>query len=162
MGQFNFKNEEDFDRIKDSAEKFYRTIGEIKCPYFNKESIAFNVKGIKHLKFKSDMQARLRHDQYTRLKLLHFAPEVLKRSHTVQGIWKTKKFEELKTQSQWKHIIKDVVFYEFVAVLENVRVKVIVKEVLGGQKYFWSIIPFWHIDKEASKRILHSGDPEND
>ncbi len=93
---------------------------------------------------------------------MHFAPEVLKKSHTVQGIWPTKKFEDQKTNSHWKHIVKDVIFYEFVSVLENVRVKVIVKEVLGGEKHFWSVIPFWGIDKITSKRILHSGDPEHD
>jgi hypothetical protein len=46
--------------------------------------------------------------------------------------------------------------------MNNIRVKVIVKEVLGGEKHFWSIIPFWGIDKISSRRILHSGDPEND
>ena len=87
---------------------------------------------------------------------------MLKNSHTVQGIWKTKRIEGQKTNSRWKHILKDVRFYEFIAVLENIRIKVIIKEVQGGEKHFWSVIPFWGIDKIAHKRILHSGDPEND
>lgn len=58
--------------------------------------------------------------------------------------------------------MKDVTFYEFIAVLNNVRVKVIVKEVLGGEKHFWSIIPYWGLDKVNYKRILHTGDPEQD
>jgi hypothetical protein len=40
--------------------------------------------------------------------------------------------------------------------------KVIVKEVNKEELYFWSIIPFWGIDKEQSKRILYSGNPEKD
>jgi hypothetical protein len=59
-------------------------------------------------------------------------------------------------------VLKEVSFYEFIAVLENVRVKVIIKEVIGGEKHFWSIIPFWRIDKENSRRILFSGNPEID
>ena len=52
--------------------------------------------------------------------------------------------------------------FPHLSVLENVRVKVIIKEVLGGEKYFWSIIPFWGIDKAISKRILCSGNPNFD
>ena len=160
MGKFNF-NQEDFKRIKENAEKLYKTIGDIYCPYL-KEKISFNSKGLRHLKFKSDQQARSNKDQFPRLRLLHLAPEVIKNSHTLQGVWKTKRFEEQKTSGNWKYLMKDVIFYEFIAVLENVRVKVIVKEVLGGEKYFWSIIPYWSIDKAYRKRLLHTGNPDVD
>jgi hypothetical protein len=160
MGKFNF-NEADFEAVKQKAEMLYGAIGTVRCPYFS-ENIAFNAKGIRHLKFKSDQQARPREDQYSRLKLLRLAPEVLKLSRTVQGIWHTKRFESQKTHSRWERVLKDVSFYEFVAVLEGVRIKVIIKEVLGGEKHFWSIIPFWGIDKATSRRILHSGHPEFD
>jgi hypothetical protein len=160
MANFNF-NKDDFIKTKEKAEILYKTIIPVICPYFG-EKIVFNVKGLKHLKFKSDQQARSYIDQYPRLKLLYLAPEVLKKSHTVQGIWKVKRFEDQKTNSRWEHIMKDVIYYEFIAVLENIRIKVIVKEVLGGEKHFWSIIPFWGIDKIHHKRILHGGDLEND
>lgn len=142
-------------------ENFYITIGTVRCPYFGVD-IIFNAKGIRHLKFKSDERARSRHDQYARLKLLRLAPEVLRISKTVQGIWHTKRFEMQKTHSRWERVLKEVSFWEFIAVLDSVRVKVIVKEVAGGGKHFWSIIPFWRIDKTNSKRLLYSGDPEND
>lgn len=161
MGKFNFKDEEDFQKIKGSSENFYKTIGDIYCPYF-KEKIAFNIKGLKHLKFKSDRQARPQKDQYSRLKLIQLAPEVLKQSHTLQGIWQVKRFEVQKTNSRWEHIMKDVIYYEFIAVTNNVRIKVIIKEILGGEKHFWSVIPFWGIDKATGKRTLHSGNLESD
>jgi hypothetical protein len=47
-------------------------------------------------------------------------------------------------------------------VLRDVRVKVIIKEIKGGQKHFWSIIPFWGIDKKTSQRVLYSGNPDKD
>jgi hypothetical protein len=158
MGKFNF-NQEEFEKVRDEAEKLYQTFSPVYCPYFEEE-IAFNAKGLRHLKFKSDQQARSHHDQFSRLKLLRLAPEVLRKSHTVQGVWKTRRFEMQNTNSQWKYAVKDVIFYEFIAVLNNVRVKVIVKEVFGGEKHFWSIIPYWGIDKVNYKRILHTGDPE--
>lgn len=161
MGRFNFKDEADFEDVKAKAEALYALVGPVHCPYFG-EKIAFNAKGIKHLKFKSDEVARMREDQYSRLKLVQYAPEVLKLSRTVQGIWHTKRFEMQKTHSRWERILKDVSFYEFLAVIENVRLKVIIKQVAGGEKHFWSVIPFWKINKETSRRVLHSGDPEND
>lgn len=161
MGNFNFKDIGDFNEVKAKTEAFYKTIGKICCPYFQ-EDIAFNAKGLRHLKFKSDQQARLREDQYTRLKLIQLATEVLKKSHTVQGVWQTRKFEDIKTNSRWERLMREVVFYEFIAVLDNVRIKVIVKEMHGGEKHFWSVIPYWGIDKMNSKRVLHSGNPEHD
>lgn len=161
MGKFNFKDEQDFERVRNDAEAFYATVSKVRCPYFGEE-IAFNAKGLRHLKFKSDRQARPHNDQYSRLKLIRYASEVLKLSRTLQGTWSTKCFEVQKTNSRWERVLKDVTFYEFIAVLDNIRIKIIVKEVIGGEKHFWSIIPYWDIDIVNSKRILYSGDPEHD
>ncbi|MFA6273438.1 MAG: hypothetical protein WC673_03050 [Candidatus Paceibacterota bacterium] len=160
MGKFNLKDKKDFGEVKVKAETFYKSVGEIHCPYFG-ELIAFNAKGLEHLKFKSRQRARALDDQYARFKLLRLAPEVLKKSHTLQGVWKTKRFETQKTNSRWEHIMKDVIFYEFIAVMENVRLKVIVKEMSGGEKHFWSVIPYWKIDAANSRRILHTGNLED-
>ena len=161
MAKFNFKDEKDFEKVSADAEAFYTTIGKVRCPYFG-EKIAFNTTGFKHLKFKSDKVARSRSEQYVRLKLLNLAPQVLTLSQTVQGIWKTKHFERIRVHSRTDTILKPVSYYEFIAVLENVRVKVIVKQVDGGQKFFWSIIPYWKIDSVNSRRILHGGELEHD
>jgi len=161
MGKFNFKDDQDFQKTRTSAEDFYTTIDAIHCPYFG-EKIAFNAKGLRHLKFKTDKQARPHKDQYSRLKLIKYAPEILELSKTVQGIWSVRRFEEQKTNNRWEWTMKDVVYYEFIAVLDSVRVKVIVKQVAGEGKYFWSVIPFWGIDKSVGRRVLHSGNLECD
>lgn len=161
MGKFNFKDDKDFEKVRNEAEKFYDTIGEVKCPCFG-EKVAFNAMGLKHLKFKSDQVARMRSDQYPRLKLLPLAPEVIKLSRTVQGIWETKHFERIRTQNKTETVLKPVIYYEFIAVIEKVRIKVIIKEIDSGQKFFWSIVPYWGIDKTNSKRVLHTGNLEDD
>ncbi len=161
MGEFNFKDKQDFEKVRTDAETFYASISEIRCPYFG-EKISFNAEGLKHLKFKSDKVARSHSEQYARLKLLTLAPQILSLSRTVQGIWHTKHFERIRMHSRTDTILKTVSFYEFIAVLENTRVKVIVKQVDGGRKFFWSIIPYWKIDSTNSRRILHGGDPEQD
>lgn len=149
-----------FARVKKEAEAFYKKTGNVYCPYF-KESVAFNAKGLAHIKFKSWNKARTRLDQYMRLRLIELAPKVLKLSHTLQGVSRTKSFEKTKINKRWDRVMRDVSYYEFVAVINDCRIRIIVKQIGQGQKYFWSIIPFWRADKDL-KRILYSGRPGTD
>lgn len=155
-----FANEQ-FEDIKNKGEVLYKSIGEIYCPYF-KEKVSFNTKGLGHLKFKSIKKARPEKDQYMRLRLIKLAPEVLKLSHTVQGIFETKKFERIRMHSRTDMVLKAVSYFEFIAVIKRNRVRIVVKQVENGQKFFWSIIPFWGMNKETMTRILHDGEPEED
>ncbi|MCX6752287.1 MAG: hypothetical protein NTZ87_02190 [Candidatus Nomurabacteria bacterium] len=152
---------EQFKEVKRRGEEFYKSLDEVYCPYF-KEKITFNAQGLEHLKFKQREKARYEQDQYMRFKLLHLAPEVLKISSSVQGIWETKRFEYLKINKKWGSALKNVTYYEFIAVLKRNRVKIIIKQIDSGKKIFWSIIPFWGMNKETMTRILHEGNPEED
>jgi len=105
MGKFNFNGCKDFNEVKIAAEKQYERTGELYCPYFN-DKVIFNAKGLRHLKFKSDKKARSHKDQYSRLKLIKYIPEVIERSHTLQGIWEIRKFESQKTNSRWEEVYK--------------------------------------------------------
>jgi hypothetical protein len=42
------------------------------------------------------------------------------------------------------------------------RVKIILKQIDGGDIFFWSIIPFWGMNKDTMTRILYEGLPEQD
>jgi len=154
--------EEEFQNLKQEAEKFYKSITEgVLCPYF-KEKISFNAKGLEHLKFSRKNHARIQQDQYMRLKLLHLAPRVLGLSHTIQGISERTGFELIRSSAHNETLPKFSTCYEFVAIIDNVRVKVVVKQVENGPKYFWSIIPFWKYDEKKKKRRMCYGNPEED
>lgn len=153
---------EEFAKIKNEAEKFYRSLGDIQCPYF-KELVAFNDKGLNHIKFKEWNKTRIIDDQYFRLKFLHLAPEVIRKSHTLQESREAKNFERQKINSRWEQRLITVKYYAFVAILEDVRVKVVVKEIEGGKKCFWSICPYWKQRKDndgKTKKVLHEGNLE--
>jgi hypothetical protein len=160
MGKFNF-DKSDFEKVKNNAEIFYNSIGEVYSPYF-KEKIAFNAKGWEHLKFKRREKPRLPQDQYMRFRLISLAVEIIKSSHTLQGIWETSKFERIRINSRTENIFKPVNYYEFIAVIKRNRVKLILKRINGGQIFFWSLIPFWGMDKSTMSRILHDGFPDED
>lgn len=150
-----------FEEVKEKGEELYKSLGEVFCPFL-KEKVSFGAHGLEHLKFKRREKARLEKDQYMRFKLLHLAPEILKSSHTLQGILETKKLERIRTNSRTDTVLKPVTYYEFIAVLKRNRVRIIVKQIDGGQKFFWSIVPFWGMKIETMRRILHDGIPEED
>lgn len=153
-----FTNNE-FVALRTKVETEYKNIGNVRCPYLDTE-VSFNVKGLDHIKLKTWNKARNRSDQYVRLKLLHLAPEVLKKSRTVQGIERGKRFERVKMNSRWDTVMKDVTYYEFIAVVEHCRVRVIVKQIDAAQPYFWSIIPNWKQGRLGKK--LFDGNLEED
>jgi len=148
-------------KVKEKAEEFYKALDNVYCPYLG-EKVNFNAKGLDHIKFKTWNRTRVRDDQYMRLKLIHLAPEAIRKSNTIQGYSETKEFERKKINSRWEKVLTPVSYYEFVAILEGIRVRVIVRNVEGGQKHFWSIIPFWKMNKENGKRLLHYGKPSED
>ncbi len=153
--------EAQFDEIKSRAESFYKSCGKVFCPYFN-EMVSFNAKGLYHLKFNSSHLARTREEQFIRFKLIYLAPEVIRLSRTLQGITHTKNFELFKTNNRTERVLKTVSYYEFIAILENKRVRVVIKQIENNPKYFWSIIPFWKTDKVTFQRKMHSPNLEND
>lgn len=157
------------DEAKKIAEKFYVSIGEISCPYFN-EKVSFNAKGLDHIKFKDFSKSRTKLDQYVRLRLIKLAPQVIARSHTLQDYYETRKFERRKINQRWEKQFVLVKYFGFVAIINDCRVKIIVKEIQGGKKFFWSIIPFWKMkatfnqskNAHENKKILHDGDLETE
>jgi hypothetical protein len=151
----------DFDRVKAEAETLYKRIGSAPCPFLGK-SVGFNREGLEHISFKSWNRARLIADQYMRFKLLHLAPKVLSLSNTVQGVQRIKKFVRQKRGKKWENLLKDITYYEFVAVMKDVRVRVVIRRIAGGEPHFWSIIPYWRQHPQRNERLLHTGDPEED
>jgi len=152
-------NEKKFNNIKEEAEKEYKKIGSVRCPYL-KEGVAFNARGLEHIKFKNRNQARSNEDQYIRFRCLPLANTIIKASHTLQEFQKRKEMVGSK-KGKWTKIMKQVEYFEFIAVIKEVRVRVIVKKVDKGEPHFWSIIPFWRTNV-LGKRVVHNGNPSED
>lgn len=151
---------ENFEEVKQKGEAFYRLLQSVYCPYF-KDAVHFTTEGLEHIKFKKRNVARPRQDQYMRFKLLKVVPIVLSNSRTVQGIMETKGFEKVRKHSRTEIILQPITFYEFIAVIDSIRVKVIVKQIDTRPYTFWSIIPFWGASPD-NKRRLHSGNLQED
>jgi hypothetical protein len=126
-----------------------------------REKVIFNSKGWEHLKFKEKYKARSQSDQYVKFKILKNAPEIIKKSHTLQGFYKTKFFELIRSNHKNERLLIDVTYFEFVSVInETTRVRIIVKKLQTAQPYFWSIIPFWKKREGHDGKQINYGDPE--
>ena len=155
------EDKKDFEKMKIKGEELYKTFNKVYCPYFQ-EKISFNSQGLEHLKFKQREVARPDQDQYMRFKLLHLVPEILKKSNTLQGKFQTNKFERIRVHGRTDTILKLVNYFEFIALINRDRVKIIIKQIDSGEKFFWSIIPFWGMNEETKTRLFHEGSPEED
>ena len=159
MASLSFTDQE-FSHVLRQAQEFYHGLGQIRCPYFQAD-VQFNAQGFEHLRRKSWNRGRERRDQFMRLKHLGRAPQILQLSRTAQGIQETTEWERQHRHGRWEKLLVRVVYYEFVAVLEKRRFKVIVKQLPDGGLIFWSLIPFWRQTAEG-RRLLHDGNPALD
>lgn len=143
MGKNNFL------KIKEEAEVFYKNINPIYCPYL-KTKVNFNSKGLEHIKMKSRNKSRPAPDQYIRLKFLKLTPLILKKSGTLQEFNKN----------------ENIRYFGFIAIINNIRLKIIIKQKGYNNPYFWSIIPFWKKERnkisQKIKKVFHEGDLQSD
>lgn len=149
---------QDFQEIKEKGEKFYKSVNDVYCPYF-KEKISFGASGLEHLSFKDRGVVRAMQDQYMRFKLIHLAPEIIRLSHTLQGTRETKCFERIRMHNRTDTVLKLVTYYEFIAIIKRNRIKIVVKQIENGNKFFLSIVPSWGMDNYRN-RTLYEGELE--
>ncbi len=154
--------DEKFDETRNLAEELYKNAGRIRCPYLD-EDVHFNAEGFEHLLFKSWNKSRTRGEQYTRLRLFPLAPLIISKSHTLQEYDERKLFVRQKINSRWEQRMKTVRYFVFVAIVKNVRLKVVVKEIEGGAKFFYSLYPSWRVvmsENGNQRKVFYSGDLE--
>lgn len=155
-----------FEQLKEQVKQLYSALGEVRCPYFN-ENVHFSAEGFYHMLFKGASKPKKRDpkSQRMRLKLFRLAPKLLGLTKTVQEYHEEKQFVQVKLNKRKEQILKEVYYWGFVAIIDERRIKVVVKQIGNGNKKFWSIIPNWGSKKTSQgERIIirHAGDLEND
>ena len=153
-----------FNKVKQEVRRYYKSINKIKCPYL-KDEVHFNVKGFQHLLSKSWGRGRAKIEQYTRLRLFPLAVKIISKSHTLQEYDKREILIRQNINSKWQNRKKVARYYVFIAIIKNVRLKVIIKEIEGGVKFFYSLYPSWKVIKDHNKnqkKVFYSGNLEVD
>ena len=112
------KNFEDY-------KKYYKNINEIFSPFL-KEKVIFNSKGLNHILRKKGSK-RTSKEILKRLENLENAVFILQTSTTIQEV------EEVKLNE------KKIIFYGFIAIVSNKKIKVIIRKD-NNNFYFYSVI----------------------
>jgi len=119
--------------LKQRAQTFFKDNKRIRCPAFPEE-VVLNSKGLSHLFYKGSRKTTSRSikEIVVRLELLSRALKLLKMMSLPQE-------ESVFTDSKGRKCH----FFAFEAVVDERRIKVIVRQVGNGKKHFWSVIPAW-------------------
>jgi hypothetical protein len=135
-----------------SNEEFYRSIEKVYCPYF-KDYIYFNDVGLEHLRFKNSFTIRPTKDSVVRFNLMSKVVKILTISHTLQGISNRNRFENRFVNGRKEKALLFVKYYEFIAIIDTKKIKIIIKQTEGNPKIFLSVIPLY-----KEKTPLHESD----
>ncbi|MBU1104874.1 hypothetical protein KJ664_03220 [Patescibacteria group bacterium] len=131
---------------KKQIQTIFSEVKQIACPAFDKEKVYFTAKGINHLLYKNSRSKRDSKRIETNTRLLPGAIKVLRVMPYFQE-------ESYYTKESVIHK-----FWAFEAVVDDRRIKVVIRQVGKGQKHFWSVIPAWRKDRfgilNAIKRNL--------
>lgn len=136
---------DEFSRLRAAAEVLYKSFKPSFCPALKGE-VQFTSEGFNHLRYKFNV-ARTEAAQRRKLKVLLKGQEIIKITTTIQeyrtGITKVGKpgRDGLRKTSIAQ-------YWGFVHVFpNNVRVRVIIRQVGDGQLHFWSVMPSWKVNK---------------
>jgi hypothetical protein len=138
-----------FKTLKSYVEEEYRKIGSIDNPAL-KTKIFFNSNGLHHLKYKNNRLERDKIIQKNKFIFLNDAVAIIKKSSTIQEyrriFYTLNKTKELK-------ILEFFAFWAIISFTKKIRIKVIIRRVGGenGTFHFWSIMPFWQLNKNGRK-----------
>ena len=128
---------------KSSFEEYYKGIKKVYCPYF-KDNIYFTGDGFDHIRFKKKHAVRPFKDMRMRIDLLPTVLKIIGASHTLQNRSLRRRFEYRYVNSRKESALTDVTYYEFVAIMDERRVRVVVKQIENFEKIFLSVIPVFN------------------
>lgn len=131
-----------YKKEKVKAEEFYKSIGDVHCPYFGK-NIVFNSDGFHHLQFSAERE-RSKEEQMLKFSLLPAVPHILRNAGTVQEYRHTMEPVGQKRFSDGAREMREIEYWGIIAITKGerpVRIKIILRRVGNGNIIFWSVMP---------------------
>ncbi len=109
-----------------AAEEFYKTIGKVYCPYFQKE-VTFNSDGFHHLRYKVAGAERDKVAQIYKFSLIKQAVEIIKKSGTLQQYRKQFGPVGRKKHVDGSRTMKEMEYFAFEGILGEATSRMRVK-----------------------------------
>ncbi len=140
-------SEKKFDTVKKFAHQEYYSFAPVACPALKNELVYFTAEGFSHLIFKNKKRERGKKDQFARFHFLSMAREIIETTTTIQEMEESFQEVTIKIKKRKEKTLKKVIWWAFIAVIKNLKLKVILKKTGNGKIVFWSVIPFWKTSK---------------
>lgn len=152
-----------YEKLKENARNDYNKLPEIICPAL-KLQVSFNGQGFNHIIFKNHRNERDKISQIMRFKLMKKAYYLIGVTTTIQEYESINKIFTVKKYKEKKIVNKEVFYYGFIAIIDDRKIKVILRKIGNGNLHFWSVIPSWTTNKKRDQKIIRNmkGDPEVD
>ena len=128
-----------YEKSKKHAKSIYTKIGRIPCPAFDGELIAFTSNGFNHLIRKGRIP-RTRNEQKRRFALVPYIEEIIKNPRAEITFRQTEEKYTVNRHGQDIHITSIANFWTFHSHLRGCNIKIVIKQIGGGQKQFQSIM----------------------
>ncbi len=131
-----------YKREKANAEELYKSIGKVRCPYFNAD-IIFNSDGFHHLQFSAERE-RPKEEQLLKFSLLPAISHILRNAGTIQEYRHTMEPIGQKRYSDGAREMREIEYWGIVAITKGerpIRIKIILRKVGNGNIVFWSVMP---------------------
>ncbi len=152
-----------YDKIREDAQHLYNNLTEVVCPALN-VSVSFSSHGFNHLIYRKGRSERDPASQIMRFKLLVRAYELIGLTTTFQEYEDSLKEFRIKRHKKKIETTKQAQYWGLIAIIDDRKIKVILRKIGNGNLHFWSVIPAWITNKSRDAKFIKTmkGNPEND
>lgn len=156
-------NELSYEEKREVAEFYYQSLGPINCPAIGEEIHFVFSEGFHHIVYKSKGSLRPQKDQIMRFSLLKRAVQLVSLTTTIQEFEEMTQSVMIKMNKEKINEYRLVKYWGLIAIIDNRKIKVVLRKIGNGATQFWSVIPAWTTSaKRDVKFKTMRGDPEID
>jgi len=143
----------DYNRTREKAFNYYKGIGVVFSPAL-KGKVHFDSQGFNHLIYKRKNKERNKREQVFKFKLINKARQIIEIATTFQEY--DEGLLEMQRKKYKKRVLETIVvkYWGLVAVIDDYRIKVIIRQMGNGEKHFWSVIPAWTTKQYKGIKII--------
>lgn len=129
--------EENYEEAKRKAKELYSKIGSVWCPALG-QRINFNRVGFQHL-LQKERKFRPKSERLRRFALLPYAKEIVSDYRGSIVYEKRKVFRRREIDGEDTSVASIMYFWAFADEWDGRRIKLVIRQVDGGEKHFFSI-----------------------
>ena len=146
----------DYEEIRKKALDKYSAYRPVPCLAFGGELIHFTSEGFNHLVYPKPKKPRDPRAQILRFDMLDRGKKILEVSSTFQEYEEYLEYKKVNRRGKYIELPTVIKMWGFVAVIQNFRVKVVVRQEGNGKRQFLSVAPAWFTKQYRDMKLIHN------